>query len=67
MLERKRNELAPFLVKTAERLKLPADRTYSLTTAFITRREVPAAHAGGPFPFNTLSEVESEAVFTDRS
>jgi hypothetical protein len=58
-LNAKYNDLQPHAGSVAAALGLPVDdgTVYEIRPMFVTRRPVPAAFVGGPFPFTTLSEL----------
>ena len=59
LLGAKHKDLTPYTSAVAKTLRLPAaeDLAYEIRPVFVTRRPVPAAFAGGPFPFTTLREL----------
>lgn len=61
-LEAKYNDLRPHAGRVAAALGLPADDStrYEIRPLFVTRRPVPAAFVGGPFPFATLPGLLGE-------
>lgn len=59
-LQRKRAEVEPYLDAVAGALGLPAAKDRRMNTRFVTRRPVPAAFAGGPFPFSSLSRLAGD-------
>jgi hypothetical protein len=58
-LSAKHKDLTPYTSAIAATLRLPAteDLAYEIQPIFVTRRPVPAAFTGGPFPFVTLQEL----------
>lgn len=59
LLGAKHKDLTPHASAVADALRLPVteDPAYEIRPIFVTRRPVPAAFAGGPFPFTTLREL----------
>lgn len=59
LLSAKNKDLVPHAsaVATALRLPVTGDPAYEIRPIFVTRRPVPAAFVGGPFPFTTLQEL----------
>ena len=58
-LSAKHKDLTPYTSALAATLRLPAaeDLAYEIRPIFVTRRPVPAAFTGEPFPFVTLQEI----------
>ncbi len=58
-LSAKHRDLMPHPNAVAAALRLPVteELTYEIRPIFVTRRPVPAAFAGGTFPFTTLQEL----------
>lgn len=68
-LSAKYSDLAPYAGAVANTLQLPIkkDLAYEIRPIFVTRRPVPAAFTGGPFPFTTLQDLEQTLSTTEQS
>lgn len=68
LLSAKNKDLAPHASAVATALRLPVtdDLAYEIRPIFVTRRPVPAAFVGGPFPFATLQELTERLAAAER-
>ncbi|MGO4534935.1 hypothetical protein [Leifsonia sp. 2MCAF36] len=57
LLSRKLSEVSAEPLRVAEALGLPASKSYSIKATFVTRREAPAAYAGGNHRFATVAKL----------
>jgi hypothetical protein len=67
-LSAKHTDLAPYASAVARALRLPLteEPEYEIRPIFVTRRPVPAAFVGGPFPFSALQALTDTLADAER-